>query len=228
MKVLIFGATGMVGMGVLLECLDDPVVTAVTAVGRRPCGVEHDRLEELVLDDFHDYSGREDELSGFDACFFCLGVSAAGMKEPDYYRITYELTMAAARTLVRLNPRMTFCYVSGSGTDSTEQGRMMWARIKGKTENALMELPFEACYLFRPAFIQPVRGVESSTALYRALYTVMSPLYPVWKALFPGFVTTTELVGRAMINAVTQGYPDQILENRDINILGASMSSSSA
>jgi uncharacterized protein YbjT (DUF2867 family) len=179
MKAIIFGATGMVGQGVLLECLDDPSVSSVLAVGRRTCGVTHPKLHEIVHSDFLDYSTIEEGLRGYDACFFCLGVSAAGMSEPDYHRLTFDVTLRAAETLARLNPTMTFCYVSGTGTDSSERGRSMWARVKGKTENHLMRVPFKATYMFRPGYIQPMRGVTSSTPLYRVAYAVLGPFYPV-------------------------------------------------
>jgi len=221
MKVIIFGATGMVGQGVLLECLDDPSITSVLAVGRRPRGRTHPKLREIVHRDFLDYSTIEGALRGYDACFFCLGVSAAGMSEQEYHRLTFAVTLRAAETLARLNPAMTFCYVSGAGTDSSERGRSMWARVKGKTENHLMRLPFKATYMFRPGYIQPMRGVTSGTRLYRVVYAVLGPLYPVLKTLFPSAVTTTERVGRAMIAVARHGYARRLLENRDINALAA-------
>jgi uncharacterized protein YbjT (DUF2867 family) len=221
MKVILFGATGMVGQGVLRECLLDPEVEQVLAVGRTSTGQQHAKLREFVHKNLLDFSGVEKELSGYDACFFCLGISSAGMSEPDYRRVTYDMPMAAAQMLVKLNPGMTFVYVSGSGTDSTERGRSMWARVKGEAENALLKLPFKAAYMFRPAFIQPMHGVTSKTKLYRAIYAVMGPLYPVWKALFPKYVTTTEQVGRAMLEAAKRGAPQRVLENHDINGLAA-------
>jgi len=211
---------------VLLECLDAPDVASVLVVGRTTCEVEHDKLEELLHDDFFDYASIADRLTGFDACLFCLGVSAAGMDEERYRHLTYDLTMAAARTLAERNPEMTFIYVSGAGTDSSEQGRMMWARVKGKTENHLQELPFKATYLFRPAFIQPRRGVRSKTGLYQALYTVLSPLSPVLKGVFPGQVTNTEFVGQAMLHVAREGAPQPIVENREINEIAASITPS--
>jgi uncharacterized protein YbjT (DUF2867 family) len=221
MKVILFGATGMVGQGVLRECLLDPEVEQVLVVGRTATGQQHAKLRELVHKNLLDFSGVEKEFAGYDACFFCLGISSAGMSEPDYRRVTYDMPMAAAQTLVRLNPGMTFIYVSGAGTDSTERGRSMWARVKGEAENALLKLPFKAAYMFRPAFIQPMHGVTSKTKLYRAIYAVMGPLYPVWKMLFPKYVTTTEQVGRAMIEVARRGAPKRVLENDDINSLGA-------
>ncbi|NMO17215.1 NAD(P)H-binding protein [Pyxidicoccus fallax] len=219
MKVILFGATGMVGQGVLRECLLDDGVEQVLAIGRSATGQNHAKLREIVHKDLLDYSAIEGELSGYDACFFCLGVSSAGMAEADYTRVTYDLTLAAARVLARLNPGMTFIYVSGVGTDSSEKGRAMWARVKGRTENALLQLPFKAKYMFRPGFIQPMHGIVSKTKLYRVLYAVVGPLYPVWKTLFPKYVTTTEQVGRAMLHVACQGAPKTVLENEDINAL---------
>jgi uncharacterized protein YbjT (DUF2867 family) len=218
-RVIVFGATGMVGQGVLRECLVDPDVEQVLAVGRTRSGLVNSKLKEIVTQDLLDYSSLEPELMGFDACFFCLGVSAVGMNEQDYRRITYEITMAAANTLVRLNPQMIFIYVSGTGTDSTERGRMMWARVKGQTENAILKLPFKAAYMFRPGYIQPMHGIRTKTGWYRALYAVMGPVYPLFKAIAPKYVTTTEAVGRAMLNAAKRGSPDVYLENDAINRL---------
>ncbi|QSQ26538.1 NAD-dependent epimerase/dehydratase family protein [Pyxidicoccus parkwayensis] len=221
MKVILFGATGMVGQGVLRECLLAPDVEEVLAVGRRATGQQHEKLRELVHENLSDYSSVEDRLTGYDACFFCLGVSSAGMSEADYRRVTYDLALAAARTLVKLNPGMTFVFVSGSGTDSTGKSRSMWARVKGETENALLQLPFKAAYMFRPAYIHPMHGVTSRTRLYRAGYAVMGPLYPVLKALIPKYVTTSEQVGRAMLHVVRHGAPKRVLENADIDALEA-------
>jgi len=207
----------MVGQGVLHECLLDPEVQNILSIGRSVTGQRHQKLRELVHEDFLDFSTLEAELSGFDACFFCLGVSSAGMTEERYHRVTYDITMAAAQTLLKLNPEMTFIYVSGMGTDSTERGRVMWARVKGKTENALLRLPFKAQYMFRPAFIQPLHGIRSKTKLYRALYAILGPVYPLVRMLFPKYVTTTEQVGRAMIKVAKQGAPKSVLENWDIN-----------
>ncbi len=216
MKVILFGATGMVGQGVLRECLLDPGVEHVLSVGRSATGQQHPKLKELVQADLMDLSRVEDTLTGYDACFFCLGVSAAGMSEQDYRRITYDLTLAAARTLSSRNPGMTFIYVSGMGTDSTEKGRAMWARVKGETENALLRLPFKAAYMFRPGFILPLHGVRSRTRLYRATYAVMRPLGPMLRALFPRHVMTTEQLGRAMLEAVRRGAPKHVLEAPDL------------
>ncbi len=217
MKVILFGATGMVGQGVLRECFLSPDVQLMQTIGRSATGREHQKLREIVLQNLFDFSDMAADLTGFDACFFCLGVSSAGMKEDDYERVTYGITLAAAKTLVQLNPEMTFIYVSGMGTDSTEKGRIMWARVKGKTENALLRLPFKAVYLFRPGFIQPLHGTRSKTTLYRMLYAISAPLFPLLNAIFPHSLTTTEKIGRAMINVSTRGYPKQILETQDIN-----------
>jgi uncharacterized protein YbjT (DUF2867 family) len=216
MKVILFGATGMVGQGALRECLLDPDVESVLAVGRSATGQQHPKLRELVHKDFTDFSAVEDQLAGYDACFFCLGVSSAGMSEQDYRRVTYDFTMAAARALAKRNPGMTFVYVSGMGTDSTARGRSMWARVKGETENALLAMPFKAAYMFRPAYIQPMHGITSRTGLYRVGIAVMAPLYPLWKALFPKYVTTTEQVGRAMLVAAKHGAPKRVLESLDL------------
>jgi uncharacterized protein YbjT (DUF2867 family) len=205
MKVILFGATGMVGQGVLRECLLDAGVEQVLSVGRTAAGQQHAKLRELVLPDLFDYSASEAQFGGYDACFFCLGVSSAGMSEEQYHRITYDLTLAAATALARLNPGMTFIYVSGAGTDSSERGRSMWARVKGKTENALLRLPFKAAYMFRPGAIQPLQGIRSKTPLYRAAYAMTAPLLPLFKAMSPNLITTTEQVGRAMLKAARSG-----------------------
>jgi uncharacterized protein YbjT (DUF2867 family) len=217
MKVILFGATGMIGQGVLRECLLDPNVESVLAIGRSTPRQQHEKLRTLVHTDFLDFSSIRNHLSGYDACFFCLGVSSVGMKEKDYQRVTYDITLAVAQTLVELNQNMTFIYVSGAGTDSTEQGRSRWARIKGRTENALLKLPFKAAYMFRPAYIQPMHGIVSKTTLYRVFYAVMGHLLPVLKVLHPKYVTTTEQVGHAMIKVAKYGAPKRVLENQDIN-----------
>jgi len=217
MNVLLFGASGMVGQGVLRECLLDPDVERVLSIVRAPTGQSDPKLRELVHKDFFDFSGMESELSGFDACFFCLGVSSAGMKEADYRRVTYDITLAAARFLAKVNPAMTFVYVSGLGTDSSERGRTMWARVKGKTENDLLRLPFKAAYMFRPGGIVPMYGVKSKTRFYQAFLTVFGPLMPLLYRLFPQYVTTTEQIGRAMLKVAKQGAPKSILETADIN-----------
>ncbi|HUE22237.1 MAG TPA: hypothetical protein VMQ86_11185 [Bryobacteraceae bacterium] len=223
MNVVLFGASGMVGQGVLRECLLDSDVQSVLSIGRSATGRRDPKLRELVHRDFLDFSSIENQLSGFDACFFCLGVSSVGMKEADYRHITYDFTLAAARPLASLNPGMTFVYVSGTGTDSSEQGRTMWARVKGKTENDLLRLPFKAAYMFRPGVIVPLHGIKSKTKLVRISYAVMGPLLPLLRAAFPKYVTTTEQVGRAMIQVAKHGAPKVLLENPDINELARRM-----
>jgi uncharacterized protein YbjT (DUF2867 family) len=212
----------MVGQGVLRECLLDSQVESVLAIVRSATGRQHPKLQELVPESFFDFSAVESRLSGYDACFFCLGVSSAGMSESDYQRVTYDITLAAAKALVERNPTMTFVYVSGAGTDSTERGRTMWARVKGRTENALLELPFRAAYMFRPAIIQPGAGISSKTRSYRVLYALFGPLFPLLRTLFPRYVTSTEEVGRAMLEVAKHGAPKRILESPDIVALGGS------
>jgi uncharacterized protein YbjT (DUF2867 family) len=217
MKIILFGATGMVGQGVLRECLLDPDVETVLAVGRSPTGQQHAKLREIVHDNFLDYSAIESQLAGYDACFFCLGVSSVGMGEERYRNLTYDITLAAATTLAKLNPGMVFIYVTGAGSDSTEQGRVMWARVKGKTENDLLKLPFKAAYMFRPAGIQPLHGVRSKTAWVQAIYVAAAPLLSYLARVAPKYMTTTERVGRAMIKVARDGYPKPVLESADIN-----------
>ena len=219
MRVVLLGATGMIGQGVLRECLGAPDVEAVLAIGRRPTGGAHPKLTDLVVPDLLDLAPHAAALAGFDACFFCLGVSSAGMREADYRRVTRDLTLAVAEALVRRSPRMTFVYVSGAGTDATEQGRAMWARVKGETENALRRVGFARVYLFRPGFIQPLHGIRSRTPLYRIVYALAAPLFPVLNALFPGQLTTTERLGRAMLAVARHGAPDPVVEVRAINAL---------
>jgi uncharacterized protein YbjT (DUF2867 family) len=215
MNVILFGATGMVGQGVLRECLLDSEVRLVETIGRSASGIQHTKLREIVHPDMWHYSSMEADLAGFDACFFCLGVSSAGMKEDNYEHVTFGITMAAAEMLCRLNPNMTFIYVSGAGTDSSERGQSMWARVKGKTENALLRLPFQA-YMFRPGFIEPLHGVKSKTAAYRILYTLGRPLWPLLRLAAPNFVLTTEQIGRAMLAIARHGALKRILEIKDI------------
>jgi uncharacterized protein YbjT (DUF2867 family) len=217
MKAVLFGASGMVGQGVLRECLGSDAVESVLLVGRTPSGATHSKVRELVRANLYDYSGVESELSGYDACFFCLGVSAGGMSEADYSRVTFDLTLAAARALLAQNPTLTFIYVSGEGTDSTEKGGTMWARVKGRTENGLLGLGFRRAYMFRPGFIRPLDGIKSKTASYRAVYALLGPVFPVVKALAPTHVTTTRNVGLAMIRVALNGYEKPVLENPDIN-----------
>ncbi len=206
----------MVGQGALRELLADADVEAVLAIGRNASGQHHPKLKELVQTDVTDLSLLEHELPSYDACLFCVGVSAAGLTEQDYKRVTYDLTIKVAQTLERLNPKMTFVYVSGGGTDSTERGHVMWARIKGATENALLAMPFRRAYMLRPGFIRPLHGIVSKTGWYRALYAVAGPLYPLLKRLFPTQVTTTQEVGVAMLELLKRGFGERVLENRDI------------
>ncbi len=215
MKVLIFGATGMVGQGVLRECLRDPDVELAVTVGRAATGILNPKLTEIVHPDMAYYAAIENRLKGFDVCFFCLGVSSTGMTEADYARITYGYTLAAAETLARLAHGMTFIYVSGAGTDSTETGRSMWARVKGRTENALLRLPLNT-YMFRPGAIEPMDGIRSRTRSYRVLYAFSKPLLPLLRRLFPNLIVSTRDLGRAMLNVGRDGYGLRILETKDI------------
>jgi uncharacterized protein YbjT (DUF2867 family) len=216
-KVILFGATGMVGQGVLRECLLDADVESVLSVGRSPTEQTHAKLREILHDNFTDFSAIEPQLTGYDACFFCLGVSSVGMDAERYRHLTYDITMAAATTLAKLNPGMVFTYVTGRGTDSTEQGSLMWARVKGKTENDLLKLPFKAAYMFRPAGIQPLHGIRSKTAWYQAVYVIAAPLLTLLNRIAPKYVTTTEQLGRAMIKVARDGFPKPVLESEDIN-----------
>jgi uncharacterized protein YbjT (DUF2867 family) len=220
MNVLLFGATGMIGQGVLRECLSNPDVRTVVAVGRHASGQQHQKLRDVVAADLMDLSGLEPQLKGFDACFFSLGVSALGMTEEQYARVTYDLTLSVARTVGRLNPAITFIYVSGRGTDRTERGRAMWARVKGRTENALLALPFPT-YMFRPGAIIPLHGIRSRTGWYNAIYSVATPLYPLLKRVFPSSVTTTEQLAKGMIDVARKGSPKRVLETPDINSVSA-------
>ena len=218
MKVLLFGATGMVGQGVLRECLLDPRVSDVVVVGRTPTGRSEAKLREIVRADLTELSPIADQLSDVDACSFCLGVSSVGMNEADYRRVTYDLTIAAARVLYGVNPALRFSYVSGQNTNT--QGRAMWARVKGETEDALLAMSPQT-YMFRPGFIQPQHGVRSKTRLYSTVYSATGALFPVLRRLFPSAVTTTERLGRAMVTVAVQGASKRILETRDINAIGA-------
>jgi len=217
MKVLLFGATGMIGQGVLRECLLDPGVDSVVTIGRSASGQQHPKLHDLVRKDLLNFSAIEDQLRGFEACFFCLGVTSAGMNEEQYRRVTYDITLAAAQTLAKLNPLMTFIYVSGMGADSSEQGRVMWARVRGKAENDLLKLPCKGSYVFRPAVIVPLHGTKSRTTVYRVFYSLLSPILPLLHSAFPKYVSTTESVGRAMLKVARNGAKKRVLENGDIN-----------
>jgi uncharacterized protein YbjT (DUF2867 family) len=215
MKVVLFGATGMVGQGVLRECLGDAGVERVVTIGRRATGQKHPKLREIERTDLTAYDDLAPDLAGTDACFFCLGVSSAGMSETEYRRVTYDIAVAAARAIVEKNPGSTFVYVSGTGTDA--ESRTMWARVKGAAENAIFAMPFKAAFAFRPAFIRPMHGIKSRTAAYRIFYAVLWPFFPLIRALFPRQITTTELVGVAMLNVARRGFGKRVLENDDIN-----------
>ena len=230
MRVIVFGGSGMVGQGVLRECVLDPQVGTVVSVVRRATapilGRKSDKVREVVAENLYDLTRVEGSLAGFDACFFCAGVSSVGMKEDEYRRMTFDMTMAVARTLLRLNPTtenggMTFVYVSGTGTDSSEKGRVMWTRVKGATENALLAMEFKAAYMFRPGLIVPLHGIRSKTKLYRGIYAATRPVLPFLLRLFPQTVTTTERVGRAMLAVAKHGYTTKVLESRDIARMGA-------
>jgi uncharacterized protein YbjT (DUF2867 family) len=216
MNVLLYGATGMVGQGALRECLRDAQVKQIVTIGRRPTGMTHEKVREIVQDDVADLAPLASDLASFDACFFCLGASALGMTEEQYSRVTYDLTLSVAQQLVQANPVMTFVYVSGQGTDSSEEGRMMWARVKGRTENALLRLGFGGAYMFRPGLILPMDEIRSATWWYNAAYAVIKPLYPLLRRLSPRMMTTTQQMGRAMISVAREGYTSPVLEMRDI------------
>lgn len=216
MKIIITGATGMVGKGVLLECLDHNEIEEVLVLGRNSLGMTHPKLKELIHADFEDYSGIKQKLEGYDACFFCLGISAVGLTEDQYTKITYNYTLNLAKTLVALNPHMTFNYVSGQGTDSSEKGRTMWARVKGKTENDLLSTGFKQAFMFRPGAIIPLRGIKSRTKLYQFMYDYFMWLIKLIKAMAPNSVCNTTQIGLAMINTVNQGYEKHILDPKDI------------
>ena len=211
-KAILTGATGMVGEGVLHECLSHPDVEQILVINRKPCGVVHPKLKEIIHADFFNFSAIENQLQGYNACYFCLGVSSIGMKEDAFTKFTYTLTMHVATTLSRYNADMTFCYISGKGTDSSEKGKLMWARVKGKTENDLMKLPFKKVYAFRPGFMKPTKGLKNTLAAYK----YMGWLFPVLRLLTPGYVCTLKEVGDAMINVVLKGYDKNVLEVKDI------------
>jgi hypothetical protein len=211
-NVIVTGTTGMVGEGVVHECLNHDEIGSVLVINRKPCGIIHPKLKEIIHTNFYDLTPIENQLQNYDACFFCLGVSSVRMKETKYYELTYILTMHVAQILSKNNPSMIFCYISGMGTDSTEKGRMMWARVKGKTENALMKLPFKKVYNFRPGILQPTKGLKNTLSFYR----YFGWLAPVIRLFFPKSISTLKQLGLAMIHVVTKGYPKQIIEVKDI------------
>lgn len=214
-KAIITGATGMVGEGVLHECLNHPDVESVLVINRRSCNVVHPKLKEIIHNDFYDLKDIENELSGYDACFFCLGTTSVGKNQEEYTRITFDITKTFADALVRLNPGMTFCYVSGTGTDSSEKGKVMWARVKGKTENYILNLGFKGAYMFRPGLILRTKGLKNTLLLYK----IFAPLFPIVKLLFPQYVCSLKEIGIAMIKTVTRGYEKKFIEVNDIKIL---------
>ncbi|MGC3965710.1 MAG: NAD(P)H-binding protein [Rhodocyclaceae bacterium] len=217
MKIVVLGATGMLGQGVLRECLLAEDVAEVVTVGRSGVGTQHAKLHDVTVPDLMDLHAIETALRDVDACFFCLGATSSGMSEEAYTRVTFDLTLHVARTLLRLNPGMRFVYMSGAGADASERGKVMWARVRGRTENALRALPFGAVYVFRPGIIQPLHGARSRTRAYRVFYGVVAPLLPLARRLWPGSVLTTEVIGRAMLNLVRRGAPGGVLESRAID-----------
>jgi uncharacterized protein YbjT (DUF2867 family) len=218
-RVLIFGATGMVGQGVLRECARDSSITEVVAIGRTPVESSNPKIRNIVHKDLYEYKSIRESLSGFEACFFCLGTPSAGKSEAEYKQVTYDIPVAAAAALVELNPHMTFVFVSGSGADSTEKGIGMWARVKGMTENALLKIPFKAVYVIRPGMIQPLDGIQSKTKMYRVIYNILAPVLPLFRRLVPSYVTSTRLIGRAMIHLMNEGFDKKILTNSDLLVL---------
>jgi hypothetical protein len=217
MNIILFGATGMVGRGALIECLEDETVTSVLVVGRSSCGVRHAKLEEVLHDNFMDFTPVQAKCTGRDVCFYCVGVSSLGMSADKYLHLTYSMTMSAAESVLAMNPSLVFCFISGQGADSSENGRVAWANVKGKTENGIGQLPFKASYIFRPGAIQPLKGVTSRTPSYRVMYAIIGPVIPLLLRIFPRFVTTSERIGRALIHVANHGYATRILENSDIN-----------
>ena len=218
-NAILFGSTGMIGQGVLQECLENSQVESVLVINRQSCQKSHPKLKEIIQKDFFDLSNIAGEFTKYNTCFFCLGVSSAGLSEVEYHKITYDLTTSVANTLLTVNKDITFCYISGAGTDSTELGRSMWARVKGKTENALLKLSFKNAIMFRPGYIHPMKGIKSKTKLYNIFYTILKPFYFIIKH-FKSIATNTETLGKAMINAVATGCKKNILESIDINEIG--------
>jgi len=219
MKLILFGSTGMIGQGVLRECLADTRIETILVVNRKSCGINHKKLKELIQPNFDDLSEITKVLSGYDACFYCLGITSAGRSEAEYYKNTFELTTTIAEMVLTLNKNLIFCYISGAGTDSSEKGKTMWARVKGKTENYLLAMPFKAVYMFRPGFIQPMNGIKSRTPLYNFTYSLFKPFYFILKH-FDGIVTSTQTLGKSLINAAILGYHTSVIGSKDINQLG--------
>ncbi len=219
LNVIITGSTGMVGKGALLECIDSAYVESILLVNRNPVDIKNTKIKEVLVSDFSNLDSVREDLKGYNACFFCLGITSVGMNEAEYTKVMYDLPVSFARQIHGLNPEMTFCFVSGAGTDSTGEGKTMWARVKGKAENEILQIGFQQAYMFRPGFIRPLRGIRSRTKLYNAIYSVVWPLaYLLQK--FPKFATTTTVMGQAMINVALNGYPKTILESEDINKAG--------
>jgi len=217
-NAIITGSTGMVGKGLLVECLESEHVKSVLLINRQPVGFEHPKVKEIIHKNTFDLTSIKDQLTGYNVCYFCLGVTAAGKSEQEYHIITYDLTLNFAKTILEQNPDSIFCYVSGAGTDSTEKGRMMWARVKGKTENKILAMSFKSAYMFRPAYIQPMKGIRSKTKLYNMFYSFLKYFYFILKS-FPKYVTSTDRLGKAMIKTVAKGYDKNILESKDINFI---------
>jgi len=219
MKVIVTGTTGMVGKGVLLECLDHQGVSEVLSISRKPTGIDHPKLNELLHQDFSAFASVADQLKGYDACYACMGVSAAGMSEEKYTKLTYDFTLSLARELLNISADMTFTYVSGVGTDSSEKGRTMWARVKGKTENDLLNLGFKQAFMFRPGAIIPLRGIQPSSKMYRILINNLKWLIRLMKKLSPDLVVDTTQIGLAMINITKKGYDKKVITPKDILML---------
>lgn len=215
-KVILFGSTGMIGQGVLMECIANPNIESVLLINRNQVNIEHPKVKEILHTDFNDLSSLQNEFSNYNACFFSLGVTSVGLSENEYHKITYELTVKVAEALLNANKDFTFCYISGAGTDSSEKGRTMWARVKGKLENKLLSMPFKNVYMFRPGYIQPLKGIRSKTGWYNLVYTLLRPLYFILKP-FKGIVTDTSSLGKAMVYVALNGYSKRILESTDIN-----------